>query len=64
MERTEDRWQDVKIQRDRELKIDREKGEERAQEEKVKWRQEEKVRRKRGSHMTLTLIMREVSRRR
>ena len=28
-ERIEDRWQDVKIERDRELEIDREKGEER-----------------------------------
>ena len=38
VERIEDRWQDVKIERDRELEIDREKGEERAQEEKVKWK--------------------------
>ena len=36
VERVEDRWQDVKIQRDRELEIDREKGEKRAQEKKVK----------------------------
>ena len=36
VERIEDRWQDVKIEIDRELEIDREKGEERAQEEKVK----------------------------